>query len=145
MNGSEATTLASKADTASLGDRRARRHQETVAEIVDIARMRSWPKRASTALSLAEVARRLGVQPPSLYKYFPSLMAVYDALFLRGQLEQPRVMRQAMAAAKPGLRRSDRGPRSQRPLGARQPAYASCCSGGRCRASSLRRGVRAQP
>src|SRR5438874_214262 len=34
-------------------------------------------------LSLAEVARRLGVQPPSLYKYFPSLMADSDeAIFL---------------------------------------------------------------
>ena len=54
-------------------------------------------------LSLAEVARRLGVQPPSLYKYFPSLMAVYDALFLRGQLEHLAVMRQAMAEAEPGL------------------------------------------
>ncbi len=54
-------------------------------------------------LSLAEVARRLGVQPPSLYKYFPSLMAVYDALFRRGQLEHLAVMRQAMAEAEPGL------------------------------------------
>ena len=54
-------------------------------------------------LSLAEVARRLGVQPPSIYKYFPSLMAVYDALFLRGQLEHLERMRQAMAGAEPGL------------------------------------------
>ena len=41
-------------------------------------------------LSLAEVARRLGVQPPSLYKYFPSLMAVYDALFDPGHGRAPR-------------------------------------------------------
>jgi AcrR family transcriptional regulator len=54
-------------------------------------------------LSLAEVARRLGVQPPSLYKYFPSLMAVYDALFLRGQVENLAEMRAAMAGAEPGL------------------------------------------
>ena len=54
-------------------------------------------------LSLAEIARRLGVQPPSLYKYFPSLMAVYDALFGRGQAEHLAVMRQAMAGAEPGL------------------------------------------
>ena len=54
-------------------------------------------------LSLTEVARRLGVQPPSLYKYFPSLMAVYDALFLRGQLRHLAVMREAMADAEPGL------------------------------------------
>jgi AcrR family transcriptional regulator len=54
-------------------------------------------------LSLAEVARRLGVQPPSLYKYFPSLMAIYDALFLRGQLEHLEAMRQGMSDADPGL------------------------------------------
>ena len=54
-------------------------------------------------LSLAEVARRLGVQPPSLYKYFPSLMAVYDALFLRGQLDNLAEMRRGMAGAEPGL------------------------------------------
>ena len=54
-------------------------------------------------LSLAEVARRLGVQPPSIYKYFPSLMAVYDALFERGQRAHLEVIRDAMANAQPGL------------------------------------------
>ncbi len=54
-------------------------------------------------LSLAEVARRLGVQPPSIYKYFDSLMAIFDALFLRGQVEHLAVMREAMASAEPGL------------------------------------------
>ena len=54
-------------------------------------------------LSLAEVARRLGVTPPSLYKYFPSLMAVFDALFARGARAHLDVMRAAMDAAEPGL------------------------------------------
>jgi AcrR family transcriptional regulator len=54
-------------------------------------------------LSLAEVARRLGVRPPSLYKYFPSLMAVYDAVFLEGQRQNLEVMRSAMKASEPGL------------------------------------------
>ena len=35
-------------------------------------------------LTLSEVARRMAVQPPSLYKYFRSLHAIYDALFARG-------------------------------------------------------------
>jgi AcrR family transcriptional regulator len=35
-------------------------------------------------LSMSEIARRLGMRQPSLYKYFPSLHAVYDALFTRG-------------------------------------------------------------
>src|SRR5262245_10100152 len=54
-------------------------------------------------LSLAEVARRLGVTPPSLYKYFPSLMSVYDALFARAARAHLEVMRSAMDAAEPGL------------------------------------------
>jgi AcrR family transcriptional regulator len=87
---------------AALGDRRARRRQQTIAEILDIAE-EVMAEDGVNALSLAEVARRLGVQPPSLYKYFPSLMAVYDALFLRGQVEHLRVMGQAMTGASPGL------------------------------------------
>ena len=55
------------------------------------------------ALSIAEIARRLGVQPPSIYKYFASLMAIFDALFQRGQVEHLDVMREAMADAEPGL------------------------------------------
>ena len=54
-------------------------------------------------LSLAEVARRLGVQPPSLYKYFPSLMAIYDALFLEGQRQNLEAMRGGMQGAESGL------------------------------------------
>jgi AcrR family transcriptional regulator len=103
MSGSEATAqFRASPGKAVPGDRRARRHQQTVAEIVDIADA-VMAEEGVNALSLAEVARRLGVQPPSLYKYFPSLMAVYDALFLRGQVEHLRAMRQAMAAANPGL------------------------------------------
>src|SRR5436190_4401589 len=83
-------------------DRRARRRQETIEEILDIAGA-VMTEQGVNGLSLAEVARRLGVQPPSLYKYFPSLMAVYDALFRRGQAEHLAVMRQAMARAEPGL------------------------------------------
>jgi AcrR family transcriptional regulator len=83
-------------------DRRARRRQQTIEEILDIAE-EIMDAEGVNGLSLAEVARRLGVQPPSLYKYFPSLMAVYDALFLRGQVEHLEVMRAAMATAEPGL------------------------------------------
>lgn len=83
-------------------DRRARRRQETIEEILHIA-VDVMTEEGVNGLSLAEVARRLGVQPPSIYKYFPSLMAIYDALFLRGQLEHVEVMRQAMAGAERGL------------------------------------------
>lgn len=83
-------------------DRRARRRQETIEEILDIA-VDVMTEEGVNGLSLSEVARRLGVQPPSLYKYFPSLIAVYDALFMRGQIDNRDVVRSAMAEASPGL------------------------------------------
>jgi AcrR family transcriptional regulator len=83
-------------------DRRTRRHQETIEEILDIA-TQVMAEEGVNGLSVAEVARRLGVQSPSIYKYFPSLMAIYDALFRRGQVEHLEVMRRAMAEAEPGL------------------------------------------
>jgi AcrR family transcriptional regulator len=83
-------------------DRRSRRRQETIAEILAIA-TGLMTEEGVNGLSLAGIARRLGVQPPSLYKYFPSLMAVYDELFRRGQAEHLAVMRRAMASAAPGL------------------------------------------
>src|SRR5262245_5520790 len=84
------------------GDRRARRRQETIEEILDIA-VDVIDEEGVNALSLSEVARRLGVQPPSLYKYFDSLLAVYDALFERGQRAHLEAIRAAMTAASPGL------------------------------------------
>jgi AcrR family transcriptional regulator len=36
------------------------------------------------ALTVSEMARRMGIRGPSLYKYFPSLHAVYDRAFSRG-------------------------------------------------------------
>src|SRR3954447_15014080 len=83
-------------------DRRARRRQQTIEEILDIGES-VMTEEGVNGLSLAEIARRLGVQPPSLYKYFSSLMAVFDALFERGMTEHLEVMRTAMAGAQPGL------------------------------------------
>lgn len=83
-------------------DRRARRRQETIEEILDIA-TDVMTEEGVNGLTLAEVARRLGVQTPSIYKYFPSLTAVYDALFRQGQAEHLEVLRRAMAGGEPGL------------------------------------------
>jgi len=83
-------------------DRRARRRQETIDEILRIA-ADVMAEEGVNALSIAEIARRLGVQPPSLYKYFDSLHAIFDALFQRGQVENLAVIRSAMAGAEPGL------------------------------------------
>ena len=83
-------------------DRRQLRRRQTIEEILDIS-VEVMTTAGVNGLSLSEVARRLGVQPPSLYKYFPSLAAVYDALFQRGQHEHLEAMEAAMAAAEPGL------------------------------------------
>jgi AcrR family transcriptional regulator len=64
-------------------DRRLQRHNQTIEEILDIA-IQVMAEDGVAALSLAEVARRMGMRPPSLYQYFPSKLAVYDALFERG-------------------------------------------------------------
>jgi AcrR family transcriptional regulator len=88
--------------TARPHDRRARRRQETIDEILRIAN-EVMTEEGVNGLSIAEIARRLGVQPPSIYKYFDSLMSIYNALFQRGQVEHLEVMRRAMGTADPGL------------------------------------------
>jgi AcrR family transcriptional regulator len=88
-------------DTAAP-DRRARRRQETIEEILAIAED-VMTEEGVNGLSLSEVARRLGVKPPSIYKYFDSLLAIYDVLFERGQRDNLDAMRVAMQGAEPGL------------------------------------------
>lgn len=88
--------------TAVEMDRRTRRRHETIAEILSLAEA-VMEVEGVNGLSFAEVARRLGVKPPSLYKYFDSLMALYDELFARGQRDHFEAMRSAMAGAEPGL------------------------------------------
>jgi AcrR family transcriptional regulator len=64
-------------------DRRQRRRQETIEEVLDVA-VEVMAEQGVAGLSVGEVARRMGIRPPSLYVYFPSKNALYDALFLRG-------------------------------------------------------------
>jgi AcrR family transcriptional regulator len=64
-------------------DRRARRRRETIEEIVDVA-IDVMTEQGVGGLSLGEVARRMGMRTPSLYVYFDSKNAVYDAAFARG-------------------------------------------------------------
>lgn len=84
-----------------MADRRSRRRQETIAAILDLA-IEVMAADGVGALTMAGVARRLGVQPPSLYKYFPSRLALYDALFERGQREHLAALRDGIASAEPG-------------------------------------------
>lgn len=69
-----------------MRDRRAERHAATRAEILGAA----WEQvRANglAALSLRDLARSVGMQPPSLYGYFESKNAIYDAMYAQGAQE----------------------------------------------------------
>jgi AcrR family transcriptional regulator len=64
-------------------DRRAERREATRAEILAAA----WELARThgiAALSLGDVACRVGIRPPSLYWYFPSKNGIYDAMFAEG-------------------------------------------------------------
>ena len=64
-------------------ERRRRNREQMIAAILDAARA-VMRERGVAALSLREVARRVSMQAPSLYEYFSSKAALYDALFLTG-------------------------------------------------------------
>ncbi|ORV09261.1 TetR/AcrR family transcriptional regulator [Mycobacterium celatum] len=67
-------------------DRRAARHQATKLEIIDAA----WEvarERGLAGLTLGDVAARVGMRVPSLYTYFASKNAIYDAMFAQGNEE----------------------------------------------------------
>jgi AcrR family transcriptional regulator len=81
--------------TASV-DRRALRRQQTIDEILDVS-VALMETEGVAALSLSAVARQLGMQPPSLYQYFPSKLAIYDALFKRGAEQVRDAQRKARA------------------------------------------------
>lgn len=55
------------------------------------------------ALSVSEVARRMGIRGPSLYKYFPSRHAIYDALFARGLAAQQAAVRAGLDGVPRGV------------------------------------------
>jgi AcrR family transcriptional regulator len=64
----------------SNASRKEKRHEATRREILDAA----WEvarEHGLAALTLREVAARVGMQAPSLYSYFPSKDAIYDAMF----------------------------------------------------------------
>ncbi len=74
---------ANTAPVLSPKERRQRNREEMQRAILDAARA-VMREQGVAALSLREVARRVKMQAPSLYAYFPSKMALYDALFIEG-------------------------------------------------------------
>jgi AcrR family transcriptional regulator len=73
-------------------DRRRRRRQETIEQVLDIA-VEVMAEQGVAGLTLGEVARRMGIRPPSLYVYFDGKNALYDALFERGWRDLLATMR----------------------------------------------------
>jgi AcrR family transcriptional regulator len=70
----------------STRDRRAERREATRAEILEAA----WQlarEQGLAGLSLRDIAAKIGMRPPSLYWYFESKHAIYDAMFAEGNLE----------------------------------------------------------
>ena len=65
---------------------RQRRHEQTRREILDAA----WTlaeRNGIAGLSLREVARNVGMQAPSIYTYFESKDALFDAMFTEAYLQ----------------------------------------------------------
>ena len=81
-------------------DRRHRRRQETIEQELDVA-VEVMADHGVAGLTLGEVARRMGIRPPSLYVYFDGKNALYDALFERGWRELLATMR-AVEAGRDG-------------------------------------------
>jgi AcrR family transcriptional regulator len=96
-------TAAARPGTGSRGpDRRMLRHEQTRGEILGHA-LQIMAEDGVAGLTMTRLARAMGIRPPSLYKYYPSLLAVYDALFRRGQLANLEALREGMRGAPPGL------------------------------------------
>jgi len=77
----------------STRDRRAERREATRAEILEAA----WEQareQGIAGVSLRDIAAKIGMRPPSLYWYFASKHAIYDAMFAQGN----RVLLDRMAA-----------------------------------------------
>lgn len=75
--------MAKENPTLSIKQRRKQNREEIIEDILQIARemMRA---NGAASLSFNAIARQLGIKPPSLYTYFDSKHAIYDALFQRG-------------------------------------------------------------
>ena len=84
--------------------RRERRRQATIDEVLGHA-VQVMTEVGVGGLTVSELARRTGVRPPSLYKYFSSLHAIYDVLFARGTAATVDVVAAAVEGRPEGVAR----------------------------------------
>jgi AcrR family transcriptional regulator len=87
-----------------IRDRRSERREATRAEILDTA----WDlvrDQGLGGLNLRDLAPRVGMRAPSLYEYFASKHAIYDAMFAQGYRQFAAAMAEAEAlSGEDGLR-----------------------------------------
>ncbi|SDC05476.1 DNA-binding transcriptional regulator, AcrR family [Raineyella antarctica] len=77
------------------------------------------------AITVAEIARRMDMRSPSIYKYVDSLHTIYDGLFARGQQKVADHIRRAVEDQEPGLDRLLAGLRAWVRWTIEQPGLAS--------------------
>jgi AcrR family transcriptional regulator len=94
--------MASTSSAPARVDRRLARRRHTIEEALDAA-VAIMEETGVGGLSMSEIARRLGMRQPSLYKYFDSLHAVYDALFARGLERSSAVVQAAIEEGPRGV------------------------------------------
>src|SRR6266571_2090555 len=111
------------ASSVVMGNRRLARRRQTIEEALDAA-VAIMEQAGVGGLSMSEIARRLGMRQPSLYKYFPSLHAVYDALFARGLQRSDAAVRAAAEPLPPGVPRIRAGARAWVRWAVENPALA---------------------
>lgn len=112
------------ATTHSAPEGRVAARRQAVVEVVLAHAAEIVAASGAGALTVSEVARRMGMRPPSLYKYFPSLHALYDALFERGNQIMVAEVEAATAGMEPGLERLLATTRTITRWGAEQTGYS---------------------
>ena len=75
--------------------------ERTEGRILDAAES-LFAERGFEATSLRAIAREVGIQEPSLYRYFDGKQALYAAVLDRALLPMAQAMREPMARARPG-------------------------------------------
>jgi AcrR family transcriptional regulator len=81
---------------------RALRREATMATILDRA-VAVMADHGVAGLTMTRLAEAMGIKPPSLYKWFPSVLGVYDAVFARGQQANLEAFRAGVAGNEPGI------------------------------------------
>jgi AcrR family transcriptional regulator len=102
---------------------RERHRLQTREEILDAA-IAVMTEQGVAALNLTEVARRVGLRQPSLYQYFDSRTAVYDALFERGMHTHSGLIADVIAGSPAGWAAVRAASRETLRFASEQPALA---------------------